>query len=350
MFDLPGVVRRHKLTAGMAVFLAAFYGVLMGAAMLSKGQEPVGDGPVPAEHRMTSEDLKKKEERFRIALMARPELAASIGFGLCAIVMGGLGIDAYLVSRRLRRRPFLDPETIHEAPPWGAPELIQMFVFLFFCEAVVLSVEIWAGLGAKLGPTGRDFFLMLNSLVRDVLVALFVLWMVRFRFKRPLSEIGLTTANFWRNVGLGLTGYVAMIPPLLVVLVALSVIAQQTKYEPPPQPVVEIYLRESKESSLVLFTVFVAVIGPMIEEIFFRGFTYKALRARFGVKWGIAGTALIFAAMHTSVIAFIPIFLLGAFLAYLYERTGSLVPGISAHVAHNLIMVLFTLAFKQLSG
>ena len=95
---------------------------------------------------------------------------------------------------------------------------------------------------------------------------------------------------------------------------------------------------------------FVALVGPAIEEVFFRGFTYTAFRNRWGVRWAIVGSAALFALLHMNLIAFIPIFILGVFLAYLYEKTGSLVPSMTVHMTHNFLMVNAALFFKGIAS
>ena len=113
---------------------------------------------------------------------------------------------------------------------------------------------------------------------------------------------------------------------------------------------VQIYLKPGSGPILFIFTVFVAGLGPVLEEVFFRGFAYPALRERFGIPVSPAFTAAAFAALHMNALAFVPIFLLGLFLCYLYESSGSLVPSISAHVLHNTLMVLVTLGFRALAS
>lgn len=191
---------------------------------------------------------------------------------------------------------------------------------------------------------------MANSFLRDLAGALWVIFLVKRKFGKPLASIGLGSENFLRDIGTGLVGYAAIVPALVAVLLILSVTAKFFSYEPPPQAVVEIYLHETKADAIVFFTFFTAIAGPIIEEILFRGFAYHAFRRSVGARGAAAATAAIFAAVHLSPIAFVPIFILGVFLAALYEKTGSLVPSITAHMAHNLVMVTFTLAFKSLSG
>ncbi len=126
--------------------------------------------------------------------------------------------------------------------------------------------------------------------------------------------------------------------------------AQGFSYDPPAKAVVEIYFKKSTEKFIIFLTFFVTVAGPVVEEIFFRGFAYGAARKRYGPVVAMLLTSFIFSVMHLSWLAFLPIFFLGIFLAYLYEKTGSLVPSMSAHILHNVIMVCLTLGFKKLSA
>ena len=60
-------------------------------------------------------------------------------------------------------------------------------------------------------------------------------------------------------------------------------------------------------------------------------------------------STLFFTGLHFTVELFIPIFVLGFFLVWLYEKTGSLYPGIFLHMANNMIAVL-ALAVVKASG
>jgi hypothetical protein len=95
----------------------------------------------------------------------------------------------------------------------------------------------------------------------------------------------------------------------------------------------------------------VAVSAPLVEETFFRGILYGALRRRFGVAAGILGSGAIFAILHPQLpLGFLPIFALGAVLAGLYEWRRSLLPGMVFHAVHNGLLFLFlTLLFPPAS-
>lgn len=86
----------------------------------------------------------------------------------------------------------------------------------------------------------------------------------------------------------------------------------------------------------------VAMFAPVVEELFFRGFIYGGLRGRIGAT-NLGATivsALIFTALHFTLDQFISILVLGLFLAWLYEKTGSLIPGIVFHGVNNAIALV----------
>ncbi len=86
----------------------------------------------------------------------------------------------------------------------------------------------------------------------------------------------------------------------------------------------------------------VVVLAPFFEEIIFRGIVFSTLRAKFGLASSLIGSAGIFALVHGyGPIAFFSVFWSGILWAWLYERTGSIVPGICAHAVNNGVVVYF---------
>ena len=92
----------------------------------------------------------------------------------------------------------------------------------------------------------------------------------------------------------------------------------------------------------------VVVFAPIFEELIFRGLLYGSLRARF--SWPIAGvaSALVFGLAHGyGTAGFFSVFLSGLLWAWLYERTGSLLPCVAAHVASNAAVAVTLLALLR---
>jgi len=84
---------------------------------------------------------------------------------------------------------------------------------------------------------------------------------------------------------------------------------------------------------------FIGVLGPIAEEIFFRGFVLTSLIRPLGNTRAIVVESAIFSISHMSIGLLIPIFVSGLILSYLYLKTNSIWPSSIAHVAQNLISI-----------
>lgn len=77
------------------------------------------------------------------------------------------------------------------------------------------------------------------------------------------------------------------------------------------------------------------VATPLVEELFFRGALFGALRRRQGAASVVLMTAMLFALIHVQPQMFLPIGIVGAALAFLRVASGSLWPGFLCHAAFN---------------
>lgn len=83
--------------------------------------------------------------------------------------------------------------------------------------------------------------------------------------------------------------------------------------------------------------VLVVAVAPLVEEFFFRGFLFTALKNGIGVWPAALVSGALFGAIHFKPVFFVPLFALGVILALLYHRTGSLWPCIAFHAANNAL-------------
>jgi membrane protease YdiL (CAAX protease family) len=77
------------------------------------------------------------------------------------------------------------------------------------------------------------------------------------------------------------------------------------------------------------------VIAPIVEEVTFRGVGQSLLRERFGAVPAIVLVGLAFGAWHGLLFALLVLIPFGAALAYLRERTNSVLPGMVVHAVFN---------------
>jgi CAAX protease family protein len=86
----------------------------------------------------------------------------------------------------------------------------------------------------------------------------------------------------------------------------------------------------------------IVVAAPISEEVCFRGMLFGGLRTRMPRLAAALLSALIFGGLHalTGISAVPPLIAFGFVLALLYEKTGSIVPGILLHMLNNSVALL----------
>jgi membrane protease YdiL (CAAX protease family) len=90
------------------------------------------------------------------------------------------------------------------------------------------------------------------------------------------------------------------------------------------------------------------IFAPIFEELAFRGVLFAMLRRRFDfLPAALISTSLFALAHGYSVIGFISVLWSGFLWAWIYERTGSLVPGMVAHAINNLLVCLTVMALLR---
>lgn len=140
--------------------------------------------------------------------------------------------------------------------------------------------------------------------------------------------------------------------PLLYVIaagigVALQVPAEivrravERRWPTPPELILDqiATFRIDTTSRRILVPLVVAAIGPLIEEMFFRGALQRGLRRLHTDARVIPVVALLFAVGHVDPRSMLPIFMIGLFLSLLRSASGSLLPSLIAHMAFNGVVV-----------
>ena len=106
-----------------------------------------------------------------------------------------------------------------------------------------------------------------------------------------------------------------------------------------------------------LTSVFAISFGPLMEELFFRGFLYPVLARRLGVVWGVILTALPFGLIHAvqygnAWSAVLVIFIVGVVLTVVRAVTKSVATSFLVHVGYNgtlmLLVALTTDGFRHM--
>ena len=100
-----------------------------------------------------------------------------------------------------------------------------------------------------------------------------------------------------------------------------------------------------QESNIIYLVIFAAILGPIFEELIFRGTMLKKLRL-YGDKTAIIYTAIAFGLFHCNI-AQIPFAIAcGLILGYAYVKTNNIIYPIILHIILNSISVLLITLLK----
>lgn len=97
----------------------------------------------------------------------------------------------------------------------------------------------------------------------------------------------------------------------------------------------------------LIITFFVlAILAPIVEEIFFRGFIQEQLQKITSSKVAILIQALIFSLAHLEPQVVIPLTIIGTIMGYIYHKTNSIYPTIIFHSINNSLAFYVLLFFS----
>lgn len=327
--------------------------ILLNAA----GSMPYGAGKSKAkgvkakvEAKKIDEDLFVKKEEMEKILNANKDLAVICNLSsllIFLVLILGIAVDAALLSIVKSGRP-LDIRTYSfGAIRWNTWDVMKVVIlFLFFGYMLIITESFLKRLIPLL--KNDNLRMIINSSILDVLTIVLILYFTLGQYGEKLAALGISLKNFVKNVFYGIVGYVAAVPILVAILIATAIFINMIKYVPEKQLVVELFLKEKDAGFLIYTSLFAAIGGPIIEELFFRGFMYNAFKKHVNKVFAMFVTAALFAALHTHPVGFLPIMVLGIILAYLYEKTGTLVSSMTVHMIHNLTMVGFVFLAKSM--
>ena len=142
-------------------------------------------------------------------------------------------------------------------------------------------------------------------------------------------QFGLRATRFWPAVGWSALGYGCFFVFAIVYSVAIGSTEEQTTLD-------DLGAKDTTLSLLVV-GVMVCVAAPVIEEFFFRGFLYTALRRRLPTIAAAVIVGVLFGSVHipTGAEAAPVLAVLGLMLCLVYEKTGSIYPCIALHALQN---------------
>jgi CAAX protease family protein len=185
-----------------------------------------------------------------------------------------------------------------------------------------------------------------------VILGVLLLWLSTYH-RGWLGVMRLPERGTWgREVGSGVLFGLGLYPVMVIVVGGLLTVLLQTisgEHVEAPEQVGE----HLPAIGTALTIVYAIVIAPVGEELFFRGVLFRSLRDRHGFWVGAVGSAIGFGLIHfipgsavDAALLMIVMFLTGIALCFLYERRGTIVAPLAAHVTFNVIGIVLILGLR----
>ncbi|HWW16961.1 MAG TPA: type II CAAX endopeptidase family protein [Candidatus Dormibacteraeota bacterium] len=245
--------------------------------------------------------------------------------------------------------PFPPPAFLPETPApkagenpvwsgWDVLLIAGLTLLMLFVTQLVIAPGVlrfvyprvpWLDLAQK------PISVLLAQLLSYVVVALYMMVLVQVKYH----------TRFWQAIRWSWPGFVGLsMFGVGVLMLAFDILG---RYLPMPKttPFDQFF---DKPSDAYLTVAFAVTLGPLMEELFFRGFLYPVIARRMGVVWGILLTAMPFGLMHylqyRSWGAVLIVSLVGVVLTTVRAATKSVASSFLAHVGYNgTLMVLAAL-------
>lgn len=245
--------------------------------------------------------------------------------------------------------PLATPPPVPVAAPVRAPGLVEAILMIL----AYFALQVGFGVGFKLGtdllarwfpdamPDAPDRIILV--VMATVALSTWLIVHVVLRRWGPLARSGDALGLGFREpdgqfiaIGAGLGIAAAILGGLLTQWLAGDRAVSQTVTE----------IADKAHLGMRMALVPVAVlVGPLVEEVLFRGALLARLRVRLGDGWAIAITSVIFGAVHLPDLGWLwyavpNLILVGVFCGWLRVRSGSIWPAYVAHAANNGLAVM----------
>ena len=99
---------------------------------------------------------------------------------------------------------------------------------------------------------------------------------------------------------------------------------------------------ESSSIDIAFLFLSVAIVTPIAEELFFRGYLLDAINRKHGDWTAIIWSSILFGLVHVSPFVIGSAFMGGIIYGWIRMRTGSLLPSIACHMMWNMLALVVT--------
>jgi hypothetical protein len=193
---------------------------------------------------------------------------------------------------------------------------------------------------APANPRTHD---LLSGALFTVGLLVFLIAFLRLRGFDLTDLMGLTKIGFGRVLS---TGMILLFAAYPIILLADSLTRRLLGEGLSKQEIIQLFNSSQTLPQRIIIIVMAVALAPVAEEFMFRFFLYGVLKRYFGRLVGLLVNAAFFAAVHTHLPSFGPLFVLGSCFTIAYEWSGSILVPMTMHALFNAL-TLTVLAFPE---
>lgn len=181
--------------------------------------------------------------------------------------------------------PIDSPEPLSPSPQAPFWDYTDFFLFVFLTGSS-LAASILLGIAFR--KLAMPLRLLLVQVLWYALAFLALKALLLFRYERPFwRSLG------WRPISFSAAATAILAGPMLVISIGLLQFVLRTpEIEPPFEEML------GSPRTIVLFGILAVILGPLAEELAFRGFLMPLLIRSLGAAGGIVVTGFIFGSLH----------------------------------------------------
>jgi membrane protease YdiL (CAAX protease family) len=229
---------------------------------------------------------------------------------------------------------------------WRAWEAVAVYIVAFIVAGLA-TLPILATI------ENEDLATLAASAVAAVVITGVLLAWLSFSHRGWREIMGFPRDGEWwaeirSSIGFGLALYPAMVFVVgLILTVILGMISGERVEAPEQVP------SDPSVVAAIIIVAYAVVIAPLHEELFFRGVLFRGVRDRYGLVPGLIASGVGFGLIHfldtewqDALLLIGVMFFNGIALAWWYERRGTIVAPVVAHMVFNIIGLTLIFALR----
>lgn len=208
-------------------------------------------------------------------------------------------------------------------------------IITFYAAQFIVGVPMLVILGSETLKT--PLIATIFSVLVYVLSFIFLLF--TFKHIKPLktpvtrNELGLNNLVTFSDIGLALAGFFGYLAFSAILTALFSVFPWFNLTENQPL----LYSTLISPSGKILAALALVIVGPILEEVIYRGLIYGKLRKKHSLVTSILIVSVLFGFLHGQWNVGVDVFALSVVACLMRETTGTIYAGIILHILKNAI-------------